>query len=381
MTPDASLKNGAIQCARRLADHLCDVQALHNDSSPASGSYPYLIFSDGREGLGCNWNHAFAIMGLLAAHKTFDEPRYETTALRMARWLKSLQIFDPFRPANYGALREMTPQTPWSYPRDAISVAWSFIELYRHTNDEEYLERARLFGEWFVNNALDEDGWPLWGFQFEPFFDHPEPQICNDCQGSFHGGSLNFFYQLAQATGDSKWTGDFYINMADILAGDIQQDSGLYITIDRATKKTPGDDPQDGLHKANDDLSTLGLLGAYKTTGNEEYLRSIERFLTGVMQRQEEDGMYDNTVAAIPVVTNILHEVSEHLPLAADSGPNTARALKRMIDSQYLNPANPRMYGGLREYPEQEMVCDRSGCYALIVLLKLYAGTGDYLTV
>lgn len=203
-------------------------------------------------------------MGLLSSVNVFGEKQYEMAALRMAGYMKTLQILDPFARNAYGAIREFTPQTPWCYVRDALSAAWAFVELHRYTREDEYLERATLWAEWFLQHGMDNEGWPWWGCSFGTHRDRA-PQMRNDVQGSIHGGSLNFFFHLAEATQDKKWTGDYFVRMADHYVEHIQQDDGFFRSIDRKTHKFETD-PQRGLHRANDDLGTLGLLCAYEVT-------------------------------------------------------------------------------------------------------------------
>ena len=246
----AAQKHRCLECARQIADWLCMVQAPCVDRFPPAGFFPFQVLTSGDEVPANNWNYAFASMGLLAAYRTFQDPRYEQAALAMGRYLKSLQILDPFHGENYGAIREVTPFTNWCYTRDSLSAAWGFIELYRHTRDSEYLERARLWGEWFLKKGCDEDGWPWWGHELEPALNtwHPKPQMCPEIQGSFQGGSLNFFYQLAKETGDKKWIGTPFLRIADFFVEHIQQPSGFFASIERASKRPPTADPQGGLH-------------------------------------------------------------------------------------------------------------------------------------
>jgi hypothetical protein len=370
-----------IEFARGIADWICRNQGAHYDSNPTAGSFPFVQNETGQIFYANNWNLAFAVMGLLAASKAFGEERYEKAALRMGNYMKSLQIFDPFKPEHYGAVREMTPQTPWCYTRDALSAAWGFIELYRHTGDNEYLERARLWAEWFLENGHDEDGWPLWGVQFETYFDSRHPQMRNDIQGSFQGGSLNFFYHLAQETGDKKWNGELYVKLADYLIQYVQQPDGFFRSIERSTRKPPENDPQNGLHRANDDLGSLGLLGAYKTTGDQRYLQAIEKFLTGAFGKQREDGNFEESVACIPVVLNIIHEAGDLIDIPAITLERQEKALEALFARQSDGLAHPLLKGGILEMEGSKDVCARSACYALIVMLKLFAGQKDYLTV
>ena len=70
---------------------------------------------------------------MLSAAKVFDDEKYLVSADRMANYLRTLQIFDPFLKNSYGAIREANPQTAWCYVRDALSGAWGFLEYYRAT--------------------------------------------------------------------------------------------------------------------------------------------------------------------------------------------------------------------------------------------------------
>lgn len=373
-----------IGVARNIADWLCNCQHQYKDADAESGRILALVNPETGELVGgCQWTIAFSVMGLLSASKAFNSQRYYDAAMHAARYLKSLQVFNPFMERHYGAIRETAPQTPWCYPRDSISAGWAFIELYRETGDGEWLERAVLFAKWFIKEAMDEEGWPYWGVQLEPFFD-PEnpPQICNDIQGSFHGGSLNFLYQLARETGDNQWTGDLFVNMADHFVDHLQQPDGFFRSIERGTHRPPPDDPQKGLHRANDDLGTLGLLGAYKVTGDKKYLEAIERFIAGVFTHQQPDGMFEESVACIPIVLNILHETDGLIDRSPATSGAVSLSLQALYNSMSTTAASPGVYGALIEKEPGRLpsAVGRSNNYALIVLLKLFKGIGPYFT-
>ncbi len=380
MKPSQALKQPALECARGIADWLCMVQSPHLDDNAAAGSFPTLITGGGAEAPAPNWNMAFGSMGLLAAAKAFNEPRYEAAAFHMINYLKTLQIFDPFHPEHYGAIRERTPQTPWCYTRDALSTAWAFLEFYRHTGDEEYMERARLWGEWFIAHGMDEDGWPYWGHQFEPWFEGHVMDMNNNLQGSFQGGSLNFLYQIGRETGDKKWTGEVFINMADHFIKYNQQENGWFSHVERDTKQPPPADPQAGLHHVNDDFGTLGLLCAYEITADKRYLTAIEKFLNAVFRGQQEDGGFEDSVAGIPVVLNTVYEAGDRINITEMKDDSVDRALRHLCSRQAGGSTVPRMRGGLIETSDGH-VRARSSCYSLIVLLKLFADIDDFLTV
>lgn len=374
----AELRKNGIDCARGIADWLCMIQYPHRDNHPGAGAMPWIISKYGAEYFSNQWNISFAAMGLLAAHKAFGDEKYETAALNACNYLKSLQIFDPFKPQHYGAIREMTPQTSWCYTRDALSAAWTFIEFYRHTGDAEYLERARLWAEWFEKNGRDEENWPLWGIFFENTFKEPLCDMRNDIQGCFQGGGINFFYHLGRETNDKKWS-EIVPGLANHFISFVQQPDGFFRSIERSTHKPPEKDPQNGLHRANDDLGTLGLLCAYKQTGNRKYLESIEKFVSAVFTKQLPDGSFEASIAGNPVVINTIYEAGDLINVPGATADAIERALLAIYTRQDKGVINPRMAGGIDEHRKGE-VCGRSSCYCLIVLLKLFCCVDNFLT-
>lgn len=376
----SGLQEKALGVARKVADWLLATQKPEDHYAAESGSYFCDVGKNNENYYACNWNLAFAIMGLFSAHKVFGDEKYRDSALRMARYLKSLQIFSPFLPDCYGAFREMSPQTPWFYVRDNISAAWAMIELYRETGDREYLTRALLWYEWFRKNGMDSSGWPYWGKQFEPAFAGTKLRIFNHLHGCFHGGSLNFFYQLFKETGNEEYIGGFYRNIADKFISEIQQSDGFFCSVDGVTNKVPENDPQQGLHRGNDDLGTLGLAGAYKLTGNKAYLHSIEKFFNAVFARQGDDGGVEVSCAADPVILNAVYE-TQSLPLdfKLPSG-SLSKLLEHLFSRQIDDPSYPLLHGGFDEVLIGRASA-RSGCYALIVLLKIFGDGKDYLSV
>ena len=374
----SALAPEALDRARRLADWIVANQTPDEDYLADAGNFPFVVSAEGVPRAANNWNHAFAIMGLLAAGKVFGEERYTQAALRMGRYLATLQIFDPFHRRHYGAFREMTPQTPWCYVRDALSAAWAMAELYRATGNGDWLARARLWEEWFRREGLDETGWPWWGVMFDEPFPHHLGKMRNDVHGCFHGGGLNFFYLMYRITGDRIHVDPFYEAIADRFVGEIQQADGLFRSTLAATGKVPESDPQNGLHRANDDLGTLGLLGAWRIYGKERYREGIGRFLDCVFAAQREDGAFEDSCAAIPVVLNIVREAEGVVGPRTAAPEAASRALKALFRRQ-VDSADPRRAGALDETGSGEC-CARSICYALIVLLKLFGGAEEYLS-
>ena len=359
-------KNDLLLSAQRIADWYCR-------NTTNEGRTPFLIYTDRHEVVsGYEWSTSFAFMGMLSAYKVFGKSEYQQTAGRMLGYLKSLQIMEPSSP-HYGAFREVTPETNWCYVRDALSAAWGMIEAAEVLGDEECLDRALLWAEWFTHHGIDETGWPLWGLYFDPEKIDEQVQMCNDIHGCFHGGSLNFFYRLFRATGDRRWVGGFFEHMADYFVSTIQQEDGFFRSVEKATGKPPAADPQNGLHRANDDLGTLGLLCASRIYPKPAYREGISKFLDAVLSRQNADGAFEESCASVPVVLNIAAESGRHVP------DETAERAWQFFLSRQFPEGDPLFAGGLNE-SDQGYLCIRSMSYALIVILKLIGGDARFLT-
>ena len=113
-------------------------------------------------------------------------------------------------------------------------------------------------------------------------------------------------------------------------------------------------------------------------------------FLRAVFAGQLPDGRFEESVACIPVVLNVLIESNGLLPPDIASPEASARALAALFAAQSDGRFNPLMRGGMVEngaphkehiIGRQSFVCARSSCYSLIVLLKLATGQRRYLTI
>lgn len=376
-----SLKDKGLEVARGIADWICNVQSPWIEVESSPGSIPFSVNHLGWRFPAPSWNYAFASMGLLGAYKAFGDERYKTAAIRLIEVLKTFQILDPFHKEHVGAIREHSPLCPWCYTRDSISGGWGLVEMYRFTGEDEYLERAKLFGQWLIRKGLDEEGYPWFGIQLDdPFHQSDLGHIKNDVQGNFQGGSLNFFYQLSKATGDASWCVPMG-NIADIFVDHVQQDSGFFVSVFRDTKKpVSADDEYALLHRGNDDLGTLGLLCMYHVTQDEKYLASVKKFLEAAWSMQRDDGFFEDSVAATPVILNATYEAQLLAGVENLNEEKFTRGLEAMFSVQNKGDSTPQLHGALQEkVSAPNEVTMRANCYALILLLKLFAGVDEYL--
>ena len=370
-------KEKGLRCAEKIADWIYGMQPLRHEQHVQVGSVPAVICLTGEEIQPHNWTTAFAVMGLLGSAEAFNNALYREAALDMGEYLKTLQVFNPFCAENYGAIREYNPQTTWCFTRDALSAAWAFIVLYKATGDKEYLERAHLWGEWYLNKGLDESGWPVSAVVFTPSrIKQAEPVTkWNTLLGYFQAGGLNYLKLMADVTGDQEWTGKAYYNIADMLVKYMQEPSGRYSSVEKATKKFP----ENRNHPfVRDDFASLGLLGAYKLSGNKSYLESVEKYLRYAYDRQREDGSFDKCTASSAVVLNITLEADGIADTSFIKAQQVTRAFDHLLGAQCDGYINRRMRGGLLEDPDGIGLANqthlRGSGYGLLFLLKACAG-------
>ena len=69
----------------------------------------------------------------------------------------------------FGALREINQLSTYIFPRDGATAGLGgYLALYRVTGDKDYLERAELFADWFLRNAINPTTqWPYWSFPLD----------------------------------------------------------------------------------------------------------------------------------------------------------------------------------------------------------------------
>ena len=377
-------KKRCLESARCAANY---IYLSQNTKSQGHGFFPAGIESERFfEYNPAQWTNAFGSMALMAAGEIFENEVYKRAALSAGEFNKTLQVFSPFMEKDYGAINEGDHYN-WCYTRDSVSAAWGFLVLYRATGDKEYLERARLFAEWFVRRTLDKDGWPMSRVFFtqaahDRITSRPGGENIDEfmnVQGYFQGGGLNFFKLLAELSGDNKWVSDMYLNMANLLVDRMQEPCGNYNSV---KIKTGEFNPP---KYVRDDFCSLGLLGAYKLTKNPKYIQSVEKYLRYAFSIQKEDGSFkdDDSIASIPEILNAAYEAEGLMDTSFISKDAIERGFNYLFKRQYDGWLDRRMAGGFIEDtmidinswpPPVFIVHLRGTSYATLFLLKVATG-------
>ena len=259
--------------------------------------------------------------------------------------------------------------------------------LYKATHDEEYLERARLFAEWFVRRTLDRDGWHVSRVFFtkqahDRITSRPGGENIDEfanVQGYFQGGGLNFFKLLAETSGDGKWVSDMYLRMADLLVDRMQEPCGNYNSVKIATKEF--NPPK----YVRDDFCSLGLIGAYKLTKNPKYIQSVEKYLRYAFSIQLPDGSFkdDDSIASIPEILNAAYEAEGLMDTSFIHEDAVKSAFDFLFKRQYDGWLYRKMAGGFIEEtfvdinswpPPVFTIHLRGTSYATLFLLKMATG-------
>lgn len=255
--------------------------------------YEYVLHRRAARGMGV-WGQAMAVMNLfdLARRTPGDGARFRRAAQLGAAYLKSLQVTDFRLPKSIGAFREHTPQTAESYPRDGVTGAFGLCRLYQETRDPEWLERARLFANWWIDNGTDDDGWPFITFHIDRQQGHNRGMHvvgegeggAEYVKGDWQAGAAIFFYQLHRLTGETR-----YIEKAfdPLIAG-----------LTRIYAQHQHEVPVDGFHGevpisyGNDDFALVSLVCAYRLRRDPRLLDLLVARIAAQNRLMDADGSY-----------------------------------------------------------------------------------------
>ncbi|MFI4911956.1 MAG: hypothetical protein ACIAQZ_09855 [Sedimentisphaeraceae bacterium JB056] len=351
----------------------CLKHQVVNENSADYGRFPLLydVKEKSIESMSTNWETGVMIEVMLIAYKFLKDDRYLSSAEMAVNYLKSLQVFSPFDDINKGVFREITPQTNWAHPRDALTAAWALLDFSITVNDKEAFTRSKLYADWFCDIGI-EKGYPYWTVRFD---DEPwSPEFC----GSFHSGGAFYFGKLYKVTGEKKYF-DVMCQILDFYNKNHLDEHGqISVVLDRITLEI-----LDGrglttrwweeMHIYNDDFGTLANLFAYSLTKKTEYLDASKYFLKRMSEIQRCDGGFGPDNYSVPsaagvVVVEMLKAKDMGCSFIGDAVIN--RAVERILEMQEVS------YGVFLSEGNKSNI--RTGAYSLMALLRAAGAKDEY---
>lgn len=306
------------------------------------------------------WGQAVGAMGLLALAERLDwagEP-YREAALAAGKYLLSLQVLDQRDERLFGALREHTPQSDWIFPRDGATGCMGLCVLYRETQEEEYLYRARLYADWYIRNAMNEDGWPCHTYRF----DQREGEWRQE--GAWQAGAGLAFYHLHKLTGEKRYL-----------------DEGLRPLMEGYKKLCAETGAAESA--GTDDFAALSAMGACLFWDDQELLDCVRRRARAYMEHQDGDGSGPGNAGAFQagLTWQNFARLADEKNLDVDLEPYRkaiAKAACFAPSIQERDPGDLRAYGGLYGQSTYSVsrttIHHRSTGYALIFMLRHEGG-------
>ncbi len=296
---------GMRDVVQRGADWLVNTQNRDKDSAD-HGRFLYAVdLETGESWRSTGWQTAFGVFALLSAENLFGERKYREAATHAIRYLKTLQITDNRVPALHGAIREEVPQTDWSHPRDAMSVAWCLLAWYWRNKDTDALQRAVLYADWMLKYAFFDD-WivatvNLGGDDVE----------ANDIFGSFQSGTILFLIELYRTTQDLRYY-DAAFRMAGKYVNEFIDEQGRITVIrDRIGNRVNDWNPDwQKMHQVNDDFGGISLVNAWRLFKKPACAQRCGAYFRWLEERVNPDGSFFDPVVEVGSATSAIFLLS-----------------------------------------------------------------------
>jgi hypothetical protein len=330
-----------------------------------------------------NWMTGVSCMGLLAVYKRTGKQEYLDAAEMAGRYIVSLQVMDHRDERYYGVIRELTPQSIEYAPRDATSAGWALVWLYNVTKNPLYLDRAILFGNWHLKNAM-HDGWPLYAQYMDPELDNFY------AKGSFQSGTGLFYYDLFMASGDPRYIEFGMKPIAENYRDRFFYEDGMVILerdiftweIKEAAKQEL---VSDDMHLYNDDFGAAMLQKATELFKDESFRDQARKYAHWLAARQDSDGAYlkGKAPSGVPVSAMYFHDLGTYykddiLLQARD------KALNKLSEMQFSDSGDKKLDGAFQGGPCEDLSTEggrylniRTTAYALTALLKIESELSD----
>ncbi|MCK5845254.1 MAG: hypothetical protein KAG97_11135, partial [Victivallales bacterium] len=326
-----------------------------------------------------NWQTGAALMSLLSMYRRTNDEKYLEAAEFAGRYIMSLQILEERDKRFCGAIRELTPQSMEMDPRDATTAAWGLVWLYNFTNDDEYLRRAALFGDFHLRQCMIE-GWPQYSYYMEKQFGNFY------ARGSFQSGTGLFFHDLFMASDDSRYIefglrpiADNYLKYFVKDNGEITQERECFTWAEMEESEQENVTPN--MHMYNDDFGASMLQTASDFFKDEKYRDGARKYALWLAAHQDEDGGFcdGQHPSAVPTALMYFHDLGRYYndQKLLDAREKTVETL---ITMQCRDTGDVKLDGGIKgryegpaDFPGGGDLCvnNRVSAYALNALLLL----------
>ncbi|MFI4911958.1 MAG: hypothetical protein ACIAQZ_09865 [Sedimentisphaeraceae bacterium JB056] len=375
----------------KLIGDWCIANQINDRFEPTYGEYvanyhPTEKFFNGKnELMSGGMMTAMSVNFLFMLYDRTNDIRYFDAAIRCGEYLKSLQYLYSGKTELYGCVGEFSihqlgPKAEHFCYRSTTVVGDAFVLLFRETQDQEYLDRAKLIADWFIKYALADEGWVV---------DNDKRPGVLDVRYYFQIANILFFYHLYKYDSDPRYLkviktmGDYYLNNF------INEDGLSKMVLDEpAFEKHLGSDEFARrwwrMHVYNDDFSNIALMCAARILDDDRYFEPAQRFADWLLDEQNYDGSIGEPAVWVASATStvlwqdMFLETGEHKYHDA-----SAKALKHLMTLQELSSGNVRQYGGV--YGNNEVInaiCARMCNYCPVALLKYESCVvGPYLSV
>lgn len=324
------------------------------------------------------WNTARGAQAVLSAHKLTGDPAMLETARLAMEYVKTCQIFQPEFEEHHGAFVEETPQADHIASRDTVEAIQGFVNLYHVSRDPVCLQRAVAGADWFVNRFLKGGGYPngyIWHLE------NSRGSVNDDFSRLMLAAVALPFAQLDALTGRKSYTPailgmlDWVLERAMEPDGAIKIHDGTHVG-HHAVQQGPLKDCF-----TNDDGVGIGLIAAYRATGQEKYREAVERNGRWWLGMKG----FPDTYASIPAGLLFLVEMAR---FTGDKAyiEKAFPYIDRVLSMQNHDSQNPRLNGGFKgqdiigDRDRALLKCDPKDCishrttiYAMMALAKVAA--------
>jgi hypothetical protein len=172
-----------------------------------------------------------------------------------------------------------------------VTGGFGLCRLFRETQDQEWLDRAKLFADWWINHGTDADGWPYVTFDLGGQRGHNrgmhvvgEDGGAEFIKGDWQAGSAIFFYQFYKLTDDARYIERGFDPLIRGLTRIYEQERGKPVV--------------DGFHghvpisHGNDDFALCALVCAYRLKREQRTLDLLAERIAEQNRLMDPDGSY-----------------------------------------------------------------------------------------